>query len=55
MANDFSGGKFGSREAYENRLSQFCTNRSESLYESGIMILTSKWRQVIEQNCVYLT
>jgi len=55
MANDFAGEKFASREACENRLSQFFANRDEGFYERGIMKLPSKWQQVIEQNGAYLT
>ena len=56
MANDFAGEKFVSREACENRLSQFFSpaNRDEGFYERGIMKLPSKWQQV-EQNGAYLT
>jgi len=50
MANDFAGEKFASREACENRLSQFFANRNEGFYERGIMKLPSKWQQIIEQN-----
>ncbi|KAG5307589.1 CRBN protein, partial [Pseudoatta argentina] len=50
MANDFADEKFASREACENRLSQFFTNRDEGFYERDIMELPSKWQQVIEQN-----
>ena len=54
MAN-FASEKFASREACENRLSQFFANRDEGFYERGIMELSSKWQQVIEQNGAYLT
>ncbi|OAD54130.1 Histone-lysine N-methyltransferase SETMAR [Eufriesea mexicana] len=50
MANNFAGEKFASREACENRLSQFFANRDKDFYERGIMELPSKWQQVIEQN-----
>jgi len=46
MANTFAGAKFASREACENRLSQFFTNRDKGFYERGIMILPSKWQQL---------
>lgn len=46
IATDFAGEKFASREAYENRLSQFFTNRDD---ERGILQLPSKWPQVIEK------
>ncbi|XP_011050533.1 PREDICTED: histone-lysine N-methyltransferase SETMAR-like [Acromyrmex echinatior] len=55
MANDFASEKFASREACENRLSQFFANRDEGFYERGIMELPLKWQQVIEQNGAYLT
>ena len=55
MANDLAGEKLTSREACENRLSQFFANRDKSFYERGIMKLPSKWQQVIEQNGAYLT
>jgi len=55
MANNFASEKFASREACENRLSQFFANRDEGFYERGIMELPSKWQQVIEQNGAYLT
>jgi len=55
MANNFAGENFTSREACENRLSQFFANRDEGFYERGIIELSSKWQQVIEQNGAYLT
>ena len=55
MANTFAGEKFASREACENRLSQFFANRDKGFYERGIMILPSKWQHVIEQNGAYVT
>ena len=54
MANDFADEKFVSREACENRLSQFFANKDEGFYERGIME-SSKWQQVIEQNGAYFT
>ncbi|QQP54762.1 Transposase, partial [Caligus rogercresseyi] len=50
MANDFGGEKFASRKACENLPTHFFANRDEDFYERGIMKLTSKWQQVIEQN-----
>ncbi|XP_045482048.1 ionotropic receptor 25a-like [Harmonia axyridis] len=50
---NFAGGKFALTEACENRLSQFLANRDEGFYERGIMVLTSKFQQVIEQNGAY--
>jgi len=32
MANNFAGEKFASREACENRLSQFFANRDEEIF-----------------------
>jgi len=44
MANNFAGEKFASREACENRLSQFFANRDEGFYERGVMKLPSSYR-----------
>lgn len=42
-----------SREASENRPSQFIVSRMISIRKA--LKLNSKWEQVIEQSCVYLT
>lgn len=50
MSNINAGEKFTWSEACQNRLSQFFANSEEGFYETGIIILPSKWQQVIEQN-----
>lgn len=49
-AIDLAGEELDSREVHENRLSQFFSN----IYEKGIMILFSKWQNVIEQYEAFL-
>lgn len=46
--------RFNTREDCEDYLSQFFANREKGFYESGIMKLPLKWRQIIEQNGAYL-
>lgn len=53
MVNYFATEKFASREAGENRLPQYFTNRDKGFDESGFMKLPSKSQQVIEQNDTY--
>ena len=50
-----AGEQLASREACQNRLSQFFVNRDKGFYEIGIMKLQSKWQQVVEQNGAYLS
>ena len=55
MAIYLAGEQLASREACQNRLSQFFVNRDKGFYERGIMKLPSKWQQVVEQNGAYLS
>lgn len=56
MANNFDDDKFESMEACENRLSHFLfSNGHANFYDIGIINLSSKWQQVMEENCACLT
>ena len=39
---------------FKNELIQFFTSKNQTFYESGIMKLTERWQQVIEQNGQYI-
>ncbi|EFN76923.1 Histone-lysine N-methyltransferase SETMAR, partial [Harpegnathos saltator] len=54
LQNFLDGTKLISREACENELAKFFTNRDEDFFNRGIMKLPSKWTKVIEQNGAYL-
>ncbi|OAD53478.1 Histone-lysine N-methyltransferase SETMAR, partial [Eufriesea mexicana] len=54
LHNFLDGKKLASREACENELVKFFTNRGEDFFNRGIMKLPSKWTKVIEQNGAYL-
>ncbi|CAK9796605.1 Histone-lysine N-methyltransferase SETMAR [Anthophora quadrimaculata] len=54
LQNFLDGTKLASREACENELVQFFTNRDEDFFNRGIMKLPSKWTKVIERNGAYL-
>ena len=41
---------FDSNEAFKNELIQLFTSKNQTFYESGIMKLTDRWQNVIEQN-----
>ncbi|GFX62482.1 histone-lysine N-methyltransferase SETMAR [Trichonephila clavipes] len=46
--------KLGSREDCENRLLEFFTNKDQGFYERGIMKITLKLQQIIQQKGEYL-
>ncbi|XP_025155140.1 histone-lysine N-methyltransferase SETMAR-like [Harpegnathos saltator] len=54
LQNFLDGTKLASREAGENELVKFFTNRDEDFFNRGIMKLPSKWTKVMEQNDAYL-
>ena len=55
LKNSFNGVKLASRDACENHLIQFFTQKSQKFYSDGIIILTEKWQKVIDQNDTYIT
>ncbi|CAD6994020.1 unnamed protein product [Ceratitis capitata] len=55
MANYLGGEEMASREACENRLTQFFANKEKVFYEEGVMMLPFQWQKVIEQDGEYLT
>lgn len=55
MQNALVNNKLVSRETCENWLEEFFSNRDAGFYERGIMVLPSKWQQIIDQNGEYLT
>lgn len=55
LQNSLGGLKFNSKEDCENHLAEFFANRDKEFYESGIIKLSLKWQQIIEQNGTYLT
>ncbi|CAD6994021.1 unnamed protein product [Ceratitis capitata] len=55
MANYLGGEEMASREACENRLTQFFANKDKVFYEGGVMMLPLQWQKVIEQDGEYLT
>ena len=54
LQNFLDGTKLTTREACENKLVQFFTNRDEDFFNRGIMKLPSKWTKVIEKIGAYL-
>ncbi|GFX50915.1 histone-lysine N-methyltransferase SETMAR [Trichonephila clavipes] len=55
LQNFLSDKKLGSREDYENRLLDVFTNKGQDFYDRGIMKLSLKWQQTIQQIGAYLT
>ena len=49
LQNHLNGKTFESNEAVKNELIQFITSKNQNFYGSGIMKLTEKWQQLIEQ------
>ncbi|KOC66810.1 Histone-lysine N-methyltransferase SETMAR, partial [Habropoda laboriosa] len=47
LQNFLDGTKLASREACENELVKFFTNRDEDFFNRGIMKLPSRWTKVI--------
>lgn len=54
LQNFLDGTRLASKEACENELVKFFTNKDEDFFNRGIMKLPSKWTKVIEQNGAYL-
>ncbi|XP_076166238.1 histone-lysine N-methyltransferase SETMAR-like [Ptiloglossa arizonensis] len=54
LSNFLGGKRLGSREACENELVKFFTDRDEDFFNRGITKLPTKWTKVIEQNGAYL-
>ena len=50
LRNDLIGKTFDSNEAVKNELIQFFASKNQTFYESGIMKLTERWQNAIEQN-----
>ncbi|GFV67630.1 histone-lysine N-methyltransferase SETMAR [Trichonephila clavipes] len=55
LQNFLSDKKLGSEEDCENRLLEFFANKDQYFYERGIIKLSLKWQQIIQQNGAYLT
>ena len=54
LQNHLHGKAFDSNEAVENELIQLFASKNQTFYESGIMKLTKRWQNVIEQNGQYI-
>ena len=54
LQNHLNGKTFDSNEVVKNKLIQFFASKNQTFYESGIMKLTERWQQVIEQNGQYI-
>ncbi|GFV27191.1 histone-lysine N-methyltransferase SETMAR [Trichonephila clavipes] len=54
LQNFLSDKKLGSREDCENRLLDVFAHKRQDFYERGIMKLSFKWQEIIQQNSEYL-
>ena len=54
LQNHLNGKTFDRNEAVKNELIQFFASKNQTFYERGIMKLTERWQNVIEQNGQYI-
>ena len=54
LQNHLNGKTFDLNKAVKNELIQFFASKNQTLYESGIMMLTERWQKVIQQNGQYI-
>ncbi|XP_032688366.1 histone-lysine N-methyltransferase SETMAR-like [Odontomachus brunneus] len=54
LQNSLNRVKLVSKEACENHLKQYFDHKPQKFYRDGIMALSQKWQNIIENNEVYL-
>ena len=54
LQNHLNGKTFDSNEAVKNELLRFVATKNQTFFESGIMKLTERWQNVIEQTNEYI-
>ena len=54
LQNSLYETKLASRDACENHLIQFFNQKSQKFYTDGIMALSKKWRNIVDNNEEYL-
>ena len=54
LQNSLNDVKLASKEACENHLKQFLDQTPQKFYRDGIMALSQKWQNIIENNGAYL-
>jgi len=54
LQNSLNAVKLTTKKACDNHLSQFFGQKSQKFYNNGIIVLSQKWRNIVEENGIYL-